>query len=574
MAKNKLKTLPNHLGIYIRVSTQQQANEGISTHEQRESGISKANLLGWTYTIYDDSAQSGSISYLDRPGMRQLMLDVDAGKLGGMFSVDIDRWSRDGKYEEPQIIISIFKSSGIKIFTPSGELNLQDPNIEFMSRIQGLTSSYYRIQTQIKIKRALVQSAKEGNAGGGPLLPYGYKKVKKLLVINPEEAKVVELIFKMYIDGKGTFVIADYLNMNKIPTRRNLIQNGQMTIKRGERRKANGEVIPEGKVIKSGDDFRWRDKTVLGMLKNPIYKGQRRYRELTVESPIIIDPIVFDTVQNLIEDKKHFREAPYSKSGATVNKFLLKGLIKCGQCGQSFYGKKRIDIKRDNAYCCLSQRYKGKFCGTNGISIEYLDDLVWSEVKKIKQNVLEYFKNMEEGDDIKTFKDLLHKSEKEIEELNKNLLNLNRRYNEGKLTDIEYNPLRMEYLNELSHNQGNKDHFLSKLNSLHQKESVLQVIENFTEKIKDTSLNFEEKQSIIRALISGIKITPKHAIYIRYKLDKLTDVLLDKEYEIGYKPNGHRIGIVGERLLIGQINHKHAETGHTYNSIYHVRKDE
>lgn len=584
MSKKTLPPLPNHLGIYIRVSTQQQKNEGISTHDQRESGIAKANQLGWTYSIYDDSAQSGSISYLDRPGMSQLMTDVGQRKLGGMFSVDIDRWSRDKDYEEPQIIITIFKKSGIKIFTPSGELNLQDPGMEFMSRIQGLTSSFYRIQTQNKIKRSLLQSANEGKASGGPFQPYGYSKKNKILVVNEKEREVVELIFKMYLNNKGTFVIADELNKLKIPTKRNSSKKGRMTITKSSFKSISGEIIPERKIIKEASEFIWRDKTILGILKNPVYKGERNFKNTIVKSPIIIQPEIFDAVQVVIEEKKKFKSGPYANQ-KKVNRFLLKGLVKCSKCGQSFYGKKRKDLK-DNAYCCLSQRYKEQFCGTQGISIDYLDNLVWSEIKKMEDNVNKFFDRYEKDEAVISDKATLKETNNRIEEYNEHLKNLNRRSIEGKITDEEFNPLRDEYLKELNELKEIKTFHERRLNTHKEKESVKKLVKDLSDSLKtNKEFDFDERQSIIKSFVDTISIMfgvfmgtnyylPKgHTIFIKYKITNLTEIMLAKEIEIGYKNNGYRIGIVKENLIMDQVYFTDSKSLKGVEYISHLTKD-
>ena len=57
--KSKIeKILPNHLAIYIRVSTGRQVKEGYSLQDQMDRGIVKAKELGWTYKVFDDSGVS------------------------------------------------------------------------------------------------------------------------------------------------------------------------------------------------------------------------------------------------------------------------------------------------------------------------------------------------------------------------------------------------------------------------------------------------------------------------------------------------------------------------------------
>jgi len=65
--------LPNKLAIYIRVSTQQQAKEGISVLDQRMRGEALAHELGWDFEIYDDSGLSGTKGADERQGLLRLL---------------------------------------------------------------------------------------------------------------------------------------------------------------------------------------------------------------------------------------------------------------------------------------------------------------------------------------------------------------------------------------------------------------------------------------------------------------------------------------------------------------------
>jgi DNA invertase Pin-like site-specific DNA recombinase len=100
-------------------------------------------------------------------------------------------------------------------------------------RLKGFFASFERLQTKERVITALEKSMKDGNnAGGGQMFLYGYDRKNKKLVINQKEAEVVKSVFKYYIEGHGTKVISNLLNEAGIPTKRNSIVNGQMTVKK------------------------------------------------------------------------------------------------------------------------------------------------------------------------------------------------------------------------------------------------------------------------------------------------------------------------------------------------------
>lgn len=353
------------LGIYIRVSTTKQAEKGLSADDQKERGIEKAKELGWDYKLYDDRGISASkISFKDRY-LNELIIDSKAKVLSGIYCTDIDRWSRDSNYDEGQIIISLIKISGVQVFTPNGEFKLNDPTTELMVRIKSLFASFEAINRKGSVIRGLERSATLGHTKGGAYLQYGYKRGdNKMLVIDSEEVKWVKWIYRQAFDGKGKgcMVIARLLNEKGVPTKiMNTIKNEGRT-----------GMIVRGK---KQTEFKWRDKTVLGILKNPIYKGIRVMKGKEYEAPVIIEPEYWDAVQIKIQNRNQYKDTN------NIYEYLLKGLIMCPICGRKIQGKKRANGK-DNCYTCMSYR-EGPNCGNRGINIEYLNDLVCENIKSM-----------------------------------------------------------------------------------------------------------------------------------------------------------------------------------------------
>lgn len=537
------KILPNHLGIYIRVSTDKQVDSGISLRDQKERGINYATLIGWSFEIFEDAGLSGTLSSKDRPRYYQLMEMVDSGKIGGIWVVDIDRLTRT---EDGQVLISSLKLSGVKIIENGVEKNLMNPDVEAMVRIKSIFASYEVQKMSERIRKSLEKNARDGKVSGGPIQPYGYKKENKILVINEDESEIVKRIFKLSLDGLGTRVIAGILNDEGIPTKRSGELKGYLEV-RGKRKTT----------------FKWKDAVVYHILTNSLYKGLKKYKNLELESPIIIEPNVFDIVQQNLSIKNRFKkDKKYF--------YLLKGLVYCGDpnCRGSFYGRKREDLS-DNQYCCISSRDKKGFCGNRGISIDKLDVIVWEQVKDLEPQINKFFKWYEKTDQIKNVKreyDILSNHLKKLNDEYGNLIVMGAKGN----IKVDIIETQVEIYNQKINKLENRLSELSpQLTILDNKETIKNIVRVYIERIKKEDINDEEKQKIVRSLIDRIYIKwndntgvrpspiprPKHQIKIYYKIDALSSFKLINDLEIGYDKMGWRydnIGTLKNELIIKQ----------------------
>lgn len=504
------------LGIYIRVSTAKQADKGLSADQQKLAGIKLANELGWDYKLYDDRGVSGSkISFKDRY-LNELLNDCKKDKksnkavLDGIFCVDIDRWSRDKNYEEGQVIITLIKESGVKVFTPTGEYKLSDPSVEFMLRLKSLFASFEVNNRVGSIERNLRRSAELGRIKGGALLPYGYKQGdNKMMVIDDYEAKVVKQIYKMASEGKGTKVIAGYLNNKGYQTKAERMGRG-MTVRGVKKYK-----------------FVWRDKVVYDILTNSLYKGERKHKGEIFKCPAIIDGDLFDFIQDELKGRNQFKD--------TTNKYqyLLKGLIECPNCGKKIQGKKRANGK-DNCYTCTSNRL-GPNCGNKGINIEYLNELVCSNVLQLDDIVLEAFSSEEIAKKTKEFKETLKRIDSciiTLEDEQSTLIDLSIKTKNNtavakKLDDIQ---------KSLDHQNEWKTNVEKELQIEDEKDTLLAVANEGIKHFK-TLKKHDDKVVFLHSIIEKITIRWDAEYYtydicILFKLNQLQRYLFSKEIVI------------------------------------------
>jgi hypothetical protein len=191
----------------------------------------------------------------------------------------------------------------------------------------------------------------------------GYKADENgYIIIDEEEKPIVEKIYKMCLEGKGSTTIRHYLNENKVPTRYN---KGTGTFK--VKNRTTGKITHKKK-----SDVKWSDNQIQSILKNPMYKGKRKWNDIFVDCPAIFNELYWEKVQH------QYKENSNSKNtGKNVDhKYLLKGLLECDQCQRNYYGRARTN-KKDNYYMCSSKRYKDEKCTNRSINIDVLENFVW-----------------------------------------------------------------------------------------------------------------------------------------------------------------------------------------------------
>ena len=509
------------IGIYTRVSTEEQKKTGVSLRDQEQRGIEFCIRSGYEYEVFSDGGFSGELDIEHRPELNRLVdkLLTKPKEIDGIFVVDIDRLTRDAKVGF--FLKQIFIEYDIKLFNVDGfEINLRDENEDLMMGIKLLLSSFELKKLRVRIKRALERNVKDGKVMGGPLKPFGYQKgPDNKLIIFEEESEIVKRIFQYCIEGLSTKKIADKLNEEAVPTKRSKSEKGYLTF--------NG---------KKHTEFFWRDSVIHFMLKNPLYKGERRYKGNIYPSPVIIDEDKFELVQRILTQRNNFKD--------TTNKhfYMLKGLIVCPVCGMRFYGKKRVDLS-DNQYICCSQRLKN-FCGNRGINIDKMNKIIWDLVINLPNNMKmimlenkdEYHLNLEKSQ--KKYQQKLKVKTDEVE----NILDLFRDNDSGReIVKLRLSKLE-KVINGLNYEIKRIERELKMVNTHEDFLNTLKVQLNEISKKEPDDLT---KQKIIRTYIKVIylKWVPKynnHLMVVQFELDRFTDLNLQGLVEVKYKQNGWR----------------------------------
>ncbi len=413
--------------IYSRISTGSQ-----DTSSQTE--VLKKYSDDHNYTLLESFTEtiSGTTDSEERKELTRLMKYVEYAKVDLLLTFETSRLGR--KTEDVLRTIRYFTERGVNVFMMKENLftlnedGTKNSNTELVLTIMASISTVERETTLARSRRGLRRNSTElGHWTGGVLLPYGYKKEGKVLVIDEEESLIVKDIFNLYLNGNGTTLIADELNRRGIKTRYNKVYKDK-------------EEIKTKTFHRLPSDFKWVDGTIYTILKNPLYKGERRYIDEKsaqkkeklkhtksvnkVEFKPTFDIIKSPTLQIIDEDTfnkvQERLTGNFNKIGNNTKHFYLLGdiLIKCGVCGMSYFAHKRTDGK-DNRYICLSERRKPK-CDNNGIGIDKLADGVWYMVRR-GQDLIRHIQSSIEKSDINTDIDIKGRTLKELETQFKNV---------------------------------------------------------------------------------------------------------------------------------------------------------
>jgi DNA invertase Pin-like site-specific DNA recombinase len=509
------------IGIYTRVSTEEQKKTGISLRDQELRGIEFCIRYGYEYEVFSDGGYSGELDIEHRPELNRLVekLLTKPKEIDGIFVVDIDRLTRDAQLGF--FLKQVFIENEIKLFNVDGfEINLRDENEDLMMGIKFLLSSFELKKLKVRIKRALERNVKDGKVMGGPIKPFGYQKgPDNKLIILEEESEIVKRVFQLCIEGLSTRKISNKLNEEGVPTKRSKTEKGYLTY--------NG---------KRKTEFFWRDSVIHNMLKNPIYKGQRRYKGNLYPSPIIIEEDKFELVQRTLTQRNNFKD--------TTNKhfYLLKGLIVCPVCGMRFYGRKRVDLT-DNQYICCSQRLKN-FCGNRGINIDKMNKIIWDLVINLPNNMKMIMLENKDEYHVKLEKNLKKHQQKvkvKLDEVD-NILDLFRENDKGReIVKKRLEKLEKE-INGINYEIKRIERELQMVNTHEDFLNTLKVQLNEFAKKEPDDLT---KQKIIRTYVKVIylkwvKKYNNHLMVVQFELDRFTDLNLQGLVEVKYKVSGWR----------------------------------
>ncbi|MEM5621503.1 recombinase family protein [Bacillus thuringiensis] len=205
------------VALYVRVSTEDQAENGYSIEAQLNTLRNHCEMLGKTIVEeYIDKGISGK-SIDGRNGLKRLLEATTKGKFNEVIVWKISRLARN-TIDLLKIVEELHKNNVI-FRSYSESFETETPMGKFALQMMGAVAELERNTIVDNVKLGMTQRAKEGKWNGGSML--GYASKDKELIIVEDEANLVRYIFDLYISGKGYKAIANKLNHEGYKTKRN-----------------------------------------------------------------------------------------------------------------------------------------------------------------------------------------------------------------------------------------------------------------------------------------------------------------------------------------------------------------
>jgi site-specific DNA recombinase len=504
--------------IYVRVSTEEQAERGFSIQAQKEECTKKAIELGCDegcILIFADEGISGSI--LERPALiSALSLLKTDDEVKFFICLDSSRLSRNVSHQ--LIIVDEIKKSQTQLIfiktsyddTPEGRFQLT-----VMSAVDEYERARFRFRTELG-KRTKASKKLLTHSPG--LYGYNYNKDTDLLSVNEDEAKNIRLMYRWAIDEQiGPNAIAQRLNDLGVPTKKNKLWQ-KTTVKR----------ILNNTACKGTLYIRRYDATdvKLNKYKEAAEKAKRKERPqeewIGVPVPIIIDADTWSIVQDLMTNARR-KWRSYSKS-----EYLLSALCRCGLCGSTMHGNLISSKNKKRRYYVCTARSPGivgiEKCSLSFTNADTIELLVWEKVVSWLKNPDELEKEIKSGlpDDIGEKEQRLKELETDISNLTKEKDRVATMFQkslidelsaEKRLKEINVRDTTLKQLQQSMYNE---------INAFSISNKELTGIRDIASRVVDMldKLEFRDRYSIVRSLVEEVIVT-NETIIIKAKIPAL-----------------------------------------------------
>ena len=241
-------TAPKRCAVYCRVSTDERLHQSFNSIDaQKEAGLASVasqRAEGWI-PVPDDYIDPGfSGGNLERPGLKRLLADIDAGKIDVVVVYKIDRLTRS--LTDFSRLIEVFERNKVSFVAVTQQFNTTTSMGRLMLNVLLSFAQFEREVTGERIRDKIAASKAKGMWMGGPL-PLGYDVENRLLVINEVEASLVRRIFKDFVRCRSTTDMVRELTADGQTTKSGRPISKAMLYKLMHNRIYLGEILHKGK---------------------------------------------------------------------------------------------------------------------------------------------------------------------------------------------------------------------------------------------------------------------------------------------------------------------------------------
>ncbi len=288
--------------VYTRKSSEEGLEQAYNSLEaQHDAGlafVASQRHEGWIASDdgYDDGGHSGGT--LDRPGLRRLLTDIEAGRVDIVVVYKIDRLTRS--LTDFAQLVDIFDRHGVSFVSVTQQFNTTTSMGRLTLNILLSFAQFEREVAGERIRDKIAASKAKGWWMGG-VPPLGYDVADRHLVINPREADLVRDIFRRYAEHGSAARLSRELAIEGHTTKDWITQDG---------RHRRGRLIDQHALFK--------------LLRNRVYLGEIAHKGVCYPGrhPAIVTEAAWDAAHAFIDRRSQGPRERHSERPA-----LLAGLL-------------------------------------------------------------------------------------------------------------------------------------------------------------------------------------------------------------------------------------------------------
>lgn len=338
---------------------------------------------------FDDNVSG---MHFNREGIDKIYEAVETGGIDAVLVKDLSRLGRHRT--QTALFIDYLRENNVRVLSATENIDTFNENDDLIIGFKGLVNDFYARDGSRRVRTGYRQKQKDGIV---LIAPFGYFKDKntRRVVIVEETAETVRLIFTLYTGGRGLKAIAKQLN-----------EQGRKTPAMVQMELLNKRLPnTQDGILKK---YLWDATMVKRILENEIYTGtlinhksernkiNKTYRVVPESEQFRHDNFLPAIVTKDIWEQANFlidrRRKDNIRAGHDQAIHRYAGLLKCGDCGRTFVGKRKT--YRDGSsvveYICTTYiRYGKEHCTAHTIREDTLDRLLETELlstKKLYQN--------------------------------------------------------------------------------------------------------------------------------------------------------------------------------------------
>ena len=439
------------VAVYARVSTK--STEQVSSIENQTRYYTEKveKTPNWEMLeIYSDDGHTGTDA--NRENFQRLLSDVMSGKINCVVVKDLSRFARNYS-DAGSLIDNLFVQMGVRFISLAENVDSYlnpDSVSSIIVPITNVMNDQYCYQTSKKIRQVFDYKRRNGQYIGA-FAPYGYvkhPKDKHQLIIDPDAAEIVKLVFSLFLKGTSKRATALYLNEHGVPSPSAYkLQKGIPVSTRGY------------------DDPMWGARMIHSILTNPTYTGDlaqgrsrvKSYKVHEVESvpreewvevagthESIIDYETFDKVQALLQ-----RDTRTSPKGREVH--LFSGFLKCADCGRAI--TRSVGNNNNVYYACSTYKNRSRTaCTMHSIKHNRLEAAVLFAVQQQIHLAVSYSEMIarintapvKKSQSIR-LEELIAAKERELAKISRYKQSLYQDWKDGEITQQDYRDMKADY---------------------------------------------------------------------------------------------------------------------------------